>query len=335
MYPYPLLKNKFDVMGGASLSHVIKNITQEREGEEWENFVDSSLQLLKNLGYVTMEEDGLCCLEEERPLLVLLWELRHCEPSAFTFLLMMRHLEDEFARSSSHRGDSEISQIEFFSYYLLIFDRYELLEGEDAMLSVYLRKRSDLERKIEEWKVKLEEIQEQIKEESGGLDHFILPCQPISSTQLDGVVFDSINSNEVPPPLPPIRKHQILRRLVHICITLAATHNCIYSYPNRFGRLIVILRKSFLRVRYIIRETIERDLYFEDVSCSGRMVVEDDEEGDSTLVNQWDGMVDDDEEGGEEEDLGLIDMKELEKYGLLDISRILPQDMELVQKTKK
>jgi hypothetical protein len=330
-FPYDYLEDKLFDVCNESLAHSIDR-KKGQASDDWENFNETSRELLMNLGLASEDEDGvLHCTEEERPLVALLWELRYCEPQVFTYVMAFDFLEHEFAKAASHRNDSVTSQLEFLAYTLLVFDRYPLVEGEEPILESYLAKRAELSQKVDEFKAKLTDIQEQLREESGG-NHLDLPLMPVD-TSLDGVMFETFVSNEVPPKLSSKRKHELLKRIINLSIILATVHNCIHPYPNKFGRLIPILRKSFLRLRYIAREAVERDLNFDDV-CSSHVFVDDEkdddeeeeEEDDPSLV-QWEG---EDDEEEEEEDEDLIDFSQLEVYGLIDVSQLSPENIEVV-----
>ena len=223
-----------------------------------------------------LDADGELNLDESRPhsLFALTWELRDCVGSALALVQCLPFFLRRFGPGRADGTHANISlaarerhaeqvarQVQLTFLLLQLFDRHpmdaDLFPSAAAPLQRdrYVQKsqaRAELQEELEEL---LLASQERI---IGVADAERLGLEPPPGTDLDPSLFTVIKEGSLKsiPDLSPFAIHTLKGRLFTFGSRVITLHNCL-SQNAPYDELEPLLRKVFVRVRYLLRDSIE------------------------------------------------------------------------------
>ncbi len=219
-------------------------------------YLMQSKHVMKALGYVNLQGE----LQVPRTLCVAVFELREYIPESIALAGLMDTFIEYFVDGKgSDYGESLSAQIEFCGLLLLIVDRVPALEslsGTDLSLGghSYFTKDSSRASRLADFLNRLDMHQQKL---TGLPDEKKMRLPVPVNYPVDGRIFHIINMNSFQPlgTISSYDRFLLTQRLRKLGSILMVLHN-VLMLEHPYDSLELILRKAFVRVKYIIGDSI-------------------------------------------------------------------------------
>lgn len=208
-------------------------------------------------GIGLLDSDGEL-LKGKRAQALLVWELRQFLPESVALVRLLDPLYEQFC---SHKNDREYAnnegvQIEFMSVICRVCFRQQCPPEMVAMGELaYFANRKEL---WDNWEKLIDETQSCMKD--SGLDWPVESYIPIvPDGRLDASVFNTISSGSVDASkFETLYFHGLKKRILMVGQVLRIMHNMLMTDsegdPHVKQTMEILLRKCFLRIRYVVRD---------------------------------------------------------------------------------
>jgi len=255
----PLTEDRMGIVCSDPLELFLKN-----EQLKVDDYFDMSKQWVDHLGILNRETTWGYLVPE------LTWELRKVVPESIALQFMLEPLVEAFKERAVDSTMEVKQQVKLFLIFCRICATKPLSDEAVALSNESTDTASEgvlswhrplpfphhKDETWDYWTDMIDESQELIKE----LD---LPYKeemllPYHGQELDSLVYGAFVRNQIDPSLPTKVQHELRQRVWAIGEVLRITSNILGRAPE-LGPLQTVIRKSFVRLRYVLDETSQRN----------------------------------------------------------------------------
>jgi hypothetical protein len=247
----PLDENKMRAVCRTPLQEFIK-------GEKVEGYYENACAWVDHLGILKHPRSTYSYLVPE-----MVWELRHFLPESAAIQYALEHLVRKYKNAEVIKGDKDANvQCAMMLIFCRICARQPLMESVvqgEALPAWYgpLPLPHTPDEQWEEWTDIIRKSQERIT--SSNLPYKEQLVLPVSlDAPLDNMCYSSFVRNQVDPALPTEVQHILRSRLWDVGEVLRIVSN-VLGKSAELTPVQNIIRKCFIRIRYILEETFQRN----------------------------------------------------------------------------
>lgn len=222
------------------------------ENKKIEGYYDIALQWMDHLGVMQHPESTYSHLIPE-----LVWELRQFLPESLALQHLIEPMIDHFRHVEVQKSDTDVAeQIELYLIFCRICSRKAYVDDSDSFQGALPAPHKEDDNWIK-WDELLNASQKRIVDSQLPYgDYLLLPVAP--GEPLDNMCYASFIRNQIDPKLPTHVQHELRQRIWDTGEVLRICSN-VLGHSSELQPIHNLIRKAFLRVRYILDETAQRN----------------------------------------------------------------------------